>query len=82
MPTYDYFCETCKQKFEINMPIAKRHEPKNDECVRTDCELKLSVAAPSVGYDNFSLTGKKPDEGFRDKLREIKRNHPQSQFDI
>lgn len=76
MPFYDYHCETCGQDFEINMSISKRNEPINEECSRSDCSLKLQISTPSIGYDNFSITGKKPDEGFRDKLREIKRNVP------
>jgi len=76
MPSYDYHCETCGQDFEIFMPISKRHEPINDSCERNDCSLKLSVSSPKIGYDSYTLGGKKPDEGFRDKLREWKRNVP------
>lgn len=76
MPNYDYHCETCGKDFEINMPIAKRNEPINEECSRSDCSLKLSPSLPKIGYDSFNLSGRKPDNGFRDKLREIKRNHP------
>jgi len=82
MPSYDYHCDTCENDFEIFMSISKRHEPINEECSKNNCSLKLKVSSPTIGYDNFSLTGKKPDEGFRDKLREMKRNIPGNTINV
>ena len=59
MPTYDYHCDTCERDFEIYMSIAKRNEPINEECSANNCSLKLKISSPTIGYDNFSLTGKK-----------------------
>ena len=39
-----------------------------DDC---DVEIKMMFAKPYVG-DPWHFAGKKPDEGFRDRLREIK----------
>ena len=84
MPYYQYSCDECHKTFEIFTTIAKRHEPELEEhedyseCCRSS--LKLTVVSPRIGYDNFALTGKKPDEGFRDKLRDIKKNYHGNQL--
>lgn len=80
MPFYEYSCATCGKNFEIHTTIAKRHTPENEDCDRSDCKLTLDVASPRIGFDNWALTGKKPDEGFRDKLREIKKNYHGNQL--
>lgn len=79
MPTYDYVCPKCDKTFELFRPISQRND-KHPEC-SDSCEMTLQISAPKVVYDSWSLTGKKPDDGFRDKLKEIKKNHPQSRFD-
>lgn len=80
MPYYSYKCTTCEKEFEIHTTIANRHTPENEDCDRSDCNLVLTVTSPRIGYDNFALTGKKPSEGFKDRLREIKKHHPKANF--
>lgn len=80
MPYYDFYCEQCDKELEINLPIAKRNDIiKCEQCQNT---LTKKVSLITIGYDNFALTGKKPDEGFRDKLREMKRNIPGNTINV
>ena len=85
MTYYQYSCGVCHKTFEIQTTIAKRHEPvlETQEDFSPCCKnsLELVVASPRIGYDNFALTGKKPDEGFRDRLRNMKKNYPGSSLD-
>jgi len=83
MPYYDYECETCDHKFEENLKIANRKEPTTIPCPREECDgkVKMSFAVPYVG-DPWHFAGKKPDEGFKDKLRQIKSKHLHSTIDI
>lgn len=74
MPYYDFYCVNCDETSEHNIPIAQRE--KKIECESCSQPLQREISSPAIGYDNFALTGKKPDEGFRDRLREIKKNVP------
>jgi len=76
MPYYDYICEKCGKDFEESVPIARREEPTKKPCPVSDCggEVRMRFAKPFIG-DPWHFTGKKPDEGFRDRLKEIKSKH-------
>jgi len=80
MPAYDYYCEKCDQSFELFRKVAERNNTNNEECDRNDCNLQLKPASPLIGYDSFSLAGRKPTDGFRDRLKEIKKNVPGAQI--
>lgn len=87
MPYYDYYCETCGFEFERSVPIAERLSPTEEspvsECPETEqkCSIKMKFATPFVG-DPWHFTGKKPDEGFKDRLREIKKHHRGSTINV
>jgi putative FmdB family regulatory protein len=78
MPYYDYACDKCEKNFEYNVPIKDRDKTLHCEECGSILEKKLSL--PGIGYDSFALAGKKPDDGFRDRLREIKKHHPKANF--
>ena len=82
MPYYDYYCSSCKHEFETNMKISERHVPTQEPCPEcSERDVKLQLATPAIG-DPWHFTGKKPDEGFRDRLREIKKHHRGNTIDV
>ena len=83
MPYYDYICEKCGEDFEESLPIARRDEPTKKSRPISDCggEIKMMVARPFVG-DPWHHAGKKVDDGFKDRLREIKSKHLHNTIDI
>ena len=83
MPYYDYVCEKCSEDFEESLPIARRDEPTKKSCPITDCDggVKMMFAKPFVG-DPWHHARKKVDDGFKDRLREIKSKHLHSTIDV
>ena len=79
MPYYDYKCEKCSNEEEFNVKIADRDCPI--DCPVCDGIMKRMLSLPAVGYDSFALSGNKPSDGFRDRLREIKKTHPKNNFE-
>ena len=75
MPYYDYQCKVCEHEFEMNMKISERKLPTEEPCPKcSEREVTQQLAAPYQG-DPWHFAGKKPDEGFKDRLREIKKHH-------
>ena len=82
MPYYDYQCTSCKHEFETCMKISERHIPTQEPCPEcSEKDVKQQLATPVVG-DPWRFAGKRPDEGFRDRLREIKKHHPGNTIDV
>ena len=82
MPYYDYYCSSCKHEFEINMKISERNVPTQEPCPEcSERDVELQLATPTIG-DPWRFAGKKPDEGFRDRLREIKKHHRGNTIDV
>ena len=82
MPYYDYQCNSCNHEFEICMKISERHMPTDEPCTEcSESKVKQKLATPVVG-DPWRFAGKKPDEGFRDRLREIKKHHKGNTIDV
>ena len=79
MPYYDYKCEKCSNEGEFNVKIADRDCPI--DCPICDGIMKRMLSLPAIGYDSFALSGNKPTDGFRDRLREIKKTHPKNNFE-
>jgi len=64
------------------MKISERNGPTEEPCPkRSESEVKLKLATPIVG-DPWRFAGKKPDEGFRDRLREMKKHHRGNTIDV
>ncbi|SVA35438.1 uncharacterized protein METZ01_LOCUS88292 [marine metagenome] len=83
MPTYDYKCEKCGHEFERQLSIAKMNEPTEYPCPCGSCHgtiIKM-LAAPAFG-DTIKMGMRKPDDGFRDRLKEIKSSHAGSTMNI
>ena len=82
MPYYDYYCTTCQHEFETCMKISERYVPTQEPCPEcSEKDIKLQLASPVVG-DPWRFAGKRPDEGFRDRLREIKKHHRGNSIDV
>ena len=82
MPYYDYHCSSCKHEFEINMKISERNVPTQEPCPEcSERDVELQLATPTIG-DPWRFAGKRPDEGFRDRLREIKKHHRGNTIDV
>ena len=79
MPYYDYSCSKCSNEEEYNVRIADRDCPI--DCPVCDGIMKRMLSLPAIGYDSFALSGNKPTDGFRDRLREIKKTHPKNNFE-
>ena len=83
MPYYDYKCEKCGHEFEESLSIEDRDAPTEQPCSFSTCggEVKMVFAKPYVG-DPWRFTGKRIDDGFRDRLKEIKKMHPHNTMNI
>ena len=79
MPYYDYLCERCGEQFEYNVPYQDRDQSR--ECPECGGELDRMISSPKICYDSFTVSGRKPDEGFKDRLREIKKTHRNNNFE-
>ena len=81
MPYYDYICVKCETEFEKSVPIAQREEPTEEPCSSCGGKVNRKFSTPYVG-DPWNFARKKPDEGFKDRLREMKRNHRGSNINV
>jgi len=71
MPTYTFEDVNTGEQFEKTMKIAEL-----DEYREQNPHLKTIITgAPAIG-DVVRLGIKKPDDGFRDVLKEVKSHHP------
>ncbi len=65
MPTYTFINTETKEEFDIFLSWSER-----DDYLENNTQLSQVIRyAPSIGYND----AKKPDEGFRDILRDIKK---------
>ena len=89
MPTYDYRCEKCGHTFEESLKIADRNVPTESPCTQDidvqqtkhmtfaeACggEVKQIIVAASGLADPVRLGIRKPDDGFKDMMRRMKKN--------
>lgn len=87
MPIYDYICKTCGLEFEELNSISNREKPTLESpysgCtqVEAQCEIILKPVAPVLG-DSVKLGIRKPDDAFKDKLKDIKRKHRGSTINV
>jgi hypothetical protein len=72
MPNYTFKNETTNEVVNITMSISER-----DAFVLENPNMKQMItSAPTIG-DTIRMGMTKPDNGFRDVLREIKKKHSQ-----
>ena len=70
MPLYDYACKDCDETFEKTVKIAQMNDKQEcPNCGSMDTE-KFIGGAPALG-DPIRLGIRKPDDGFKDVLRNI-----------
>jgi putative FmdB family regulatory protein len=84
MPTYEYKCNSCQACFEQVLKISEMDEPtKNNcpQCSQKTIERLFPSGAPSLG-DPYVLGVTKKDGALRERLQEIKRNHPGSKINV
>lgn len=73
MPTYTFKNTETQEEFEDFMSISAK-----EEYLKLNPHIVQTINyAPSVSYKDF----KKPDDGFRDILRGIKKNNPRSEIE-
>jgi putative FmdB family regulatory protein len=78
MPIYDYKCPACDTDFEKTVRMANYLDPQ--ECPKCQTMSDRTVkGAPSLG-DPMRLGLQKPDNAFRDVLRNIHERTPGSQL--
>lgn len=95
MPNYDFECSKCGFTVtDIQLPVAERDDPVGAPCftslVRGDdddmedplvCDgmMERVIASPGIGY---LIGGIKTPDGFKDVLRNIKKNHLRSTINV
>ncbi len=67
MPTYSFLDTTTNETFTTVMTMAER-----EEFLSNNPNIQQQLATPS--FSRTAAIGK-PDDGFRDRLREIKKTH-------
>ena len=72
MPNYSFRNIVDGSEFDLFMSISEKEKYVEDN---KDTIVQVITKAPGLG-DPVSLGMKKPDQGFRDVLREIKKAHP------
>ena len=75
MPYYDYYCTSCENEFEKNMLIRDRKKPTEEPCPKCSESTVIQKLATPYQGDPWHFAGKKPDDGFKDRLKEIKKSH-------
>ena len=76
MPTYQYECKGCGSSWEEFHKIAERENPCKIPCRVCFDEIKLIPQIPSVMYSLRDTARRHTSEGFKDRMREIQKNHP------
>tara|TARA_R100000152_G_C6616327_1_gene68501 strand:- start:89 stop:337 length:249 start_codon:yes stop_codon:yes gene_type:complete len=82
MPTYQYKCKGCGSSWEESHKVAERENPCKIPCRVCFDEIQIYPQAPSVMYSMRDGFNRHTSDGFKDRMREIKRNHPLSGIDI
>ena len=84
MPTYVFKCDKCETVWEESLKYEDRDAPTEYGCTATSpCDGKIFriPVMPGFAYDNIG-PNKKPDQGFNDRLKDIKRSHRGSDINI
>ena len=72
MPNYSFRNVIDGTEYSLDLTMSEREKYLEDN---KDTVIQIITSAPSLG-DPVKLGVKKPDQGFRDVLREIKKSHP------
>tara|TARA_Y100000310_G_scaffold183289_1_gene183414 strand:- start:1407 stop:1646 length:240 start_codon:yes stop_codon:yes gene_type:complete len=71
MPLYTLRDNSDGEVFEVSLSIAEL-----DELLESNKHLEQLIVKPPVIGDPIRLGIRKPDSGFRDVLKEVKKKHP------
>lgn len=79
MPIYEFACSSCNHTFDRFLSIANYKQPESEPC--PECtELSILKHAGRINMVQWEKN-LKPDETFRDLLRQIKKNNKHSTLD-
>lgn len=83
MPNYDFQCANCAFLVtDVQLKIADRDEPTKEICPSCGAtQIERLTSAPGVSY-TINGGGLKTPEGFKDVLRDIKRQFPRSTINV
>jgi putative FmdB family regulatory protein len=83
MPTYAYHCKCCDHHFEESHTIANRHLPVENPCPKCSTERQVEQIFVMPGIvSGVGTLGNKAPEGFKDRLREMKKKYHGSNIDV
>jgi len=72
MPNYTFYDTKTDEYIEVSMRISER-----DRFVEENAHMKQVIHSPPSIGDSIKMGLTKPDSGFRDVLKEIKKKHSQ-----
>ena len=77
MPYYDYKCKSCTHIWEEQQTVDSRNVPRYNPCPEcgTSDKIILVIGAPAFN-DPFSLGIAKPPAHVQDRIKQIKKAHP------
>ena len=81
MPTYQYECKGCGSSWEETHKIAEREKPLKVPCRVCFDEIRLIPQIPAMVSMQGSWRSHTSD-GWKDRLREIKKNNPGSTVEV
>lgn len=70
MPVYSFLDTSTNKQFDLMLSISERESYLSEN----PHVHQVFTKAPAL-HSGAGITGKKPDDGFRDKLKEIKKAH-------
>lgn len=77
MPIYEYSCSECEQLFEKIRKMSQMEEPLSEPCPLCGATGHITQQATAANFgDPIRMGLKKPDAGFGDVLKKIKKAHP------
>jgi putative FmdB family regulatory protein len=83
MPTYTYTCTECSDTFERVLRMDDNKLPESEACLNCGKKSIKQIISGSFRLTTpISLGRQKPPSWFNERLREIKKTHPKSDFNI
>lgn len=64
MPSYDYRCKKCNDRFELFLPVSRRNERMEEDCEKCGGEIVRIYKSPRFVFigDGFDSTNLTPEE--------------------
>lgn len=82
MPLYEYVCDGCHEVFDRFSSIADRNVPTDQPCPNCgESKVRQQLSTPPIA-DPVRLGRIKAPEGFRDVLRNVKKNNHRTAFSV